>query len=101
MKAHINYTNTKRFTLLIADTENLVTNCTGIAIENIGEVTAYLKVSDETFPLRPGSALVHSNDPDVIEQTVYDRVTFDESQPGEKMILITKEFISPVTDDSE
>ena len=104
--AHINYQNQKSFLVLNENTTTITTDCTGLLIENLGTVNVYMKCEGVLITLRPGEALEFSNDPDVLEVTVFTNIIFDENTGDvdiepEKYLRVIKEQITPFRDDSE
>ena len=95
MQEWINYHNRKQFIPITQDQESLSTDCTSISFENKGDVDVTMICEDVTILIKAGDGMAHSNDPDVLERTLYQKIKFDASQSGEKYFLITKEFIKP------
>ncbi len=104
--AHINYQNQKSFLVLNDDTTTITTDCTGVLIENLGTVNVYMKCEGVNITFRPGESLEFSNDPDVMEVTVFTNIVFDNvtGDPDilpEKYLRVIREQITPYRDDSE
>ena len=95
MMEWINYYNQKQFLPITQNQDSISTDCTSIAFENKGDVDVYMTVSDVVILIKAGDGMAHSNDPDVLEKTYYQHITFDNSQSGQKYLLVTKEFVKP------
>lgn len=93
MRKHINWVSRKTVDIITANKSNYATNCTSVLFENEGTVTAWLKIDGTERRFRPGASIVFTNDPDVLEDTLIESITFEEIA-GEKYIVVTKEFVT-------
>jgi hypothetical protein len=92
-KTAVVYYSRKQFYQLTGDTANFVTDCTSCLFENRGELSVFLQANETTYELLPGEAIAHTNHPDTLEVTFYEKIYFAPGA-GLKRLLITREFIT-------
>jgi hypothetical protein len=92
------YKSTHLFDVITEDSQSVPTDCNSISIENVGNVSARLRIGNAYQVLTPGAIRSFGNHPDVTITTKFD-ITFDtQGNPPTpvQQLDITREFISKV-----